>query len=191
MGLDSEGSCTFDVAFDWYHLHNPETSAYAAEYRYPIMFKATFKNRLVAKRINVYFAPGFFEQVFTRILDSDNTRSAVCGVYESCESRLTETGVDCATEIARIPVSEGPQRWIDGDSQGCRALHGAFAIRNPDAHCAHISFDAQLDPKMRILCQGSAFVEPDALFDEDDFAFWNDYCARHGFDPERGFNEIV
>lgn len=192
MGVDDEGKCVFDVAMDWYHLHDPTTSTYAAEYNYPIMFKVTFNKKGRADRINVYFAPGFFENVFTRILDSDNTRNTICEIYnENCASILEETSIDCQSEVSRLAVFDEPTYWIDGNTQGCRALHGAFAMQNPIQHCPHISFTGQEDPDGKVNCHTSLGVDPESLFDERDVAFWDDYCQRFGFDPAVGFREIL
>lgn len=192
MGRQGDGQCVFDVGITWYHLHDAATSAFAAEYEYPIMFKALFPRGKKASRVNVYFAPGFFEQVFTRILDSSKTRQTVCDIYENqCASLLAETSVECLTAVNNLPVSEGANNWIDGNSQGCRALHGAFATFNPETHCPHLSFSGQADVNGEIKCQNSLGITPEELFDDSDFAFWNEYCNDRGFDPEVGFREIL
>jgi hypothetical protein len=193
-----EDQCIFDVGINWYHLHDETTCAYRAEYDYPIMFKAFFPVGKKAQRINVYFANGFFEQVFTRILDSDNTRRTICDVYNNqtlCAASgiLQEANVDCASMIQSLPVSAGSTSHfrIDGNFQGCRALHAAFSITNPTTHCPHISFAPQPDSHGKTTCQTSLGVTPDDLFDEEDFTFWKEYCVKHGFDPDIGFREIV
>jgi hypothetical protein len=196
-GLTKNNQCLFNVGVTWYHLHDATTSAFAAEYNYPIMFKALFPVGKKATRVNVYFANGFFEQVFTRILASDNTRRTICDIYNSdqlCAASgvLKETNVDCASKIQTLPVTAGPEEWwIDGNFQGCRALHSAFSILNPIQHCPHISFAPQKDPKGKTNCQTSLGVTPNDLFDEKDFAFWKEYCLKHGFDPDIGIRYIV
>jgi hypothetical protein len=193
-GYDDTGGCIFNLAFYWYHGHEGATNTYAASYNYPIMFKAFFNpTEKYATRINVFFAPGFFQFVFFQLFDSIQTRQYICSVYNGpCADVIDEelnADNDCESLLAALPMANGDKLWIDGNSQGCRALHAAFAEDNPTNHCAHISFQPQLDPKGNFKCQETEGVLPTDLFNAEDFEFWNEYCERNGFDPAIGHDE--
>ena len=91
-----------------------------------------------------------------------------------------------AKRLAELPASEGPLSHVDGNSQGCRALHSVFATLNPGLHCAHLSFDPMQDPNGQIKCQQTKQVKPTDLFAKDDFMLLSDFSLRNDIDPEVG-----
>ena len=75
---------------------------------------------------------------------------------------------ECIEKFNAIPtVFTGTNHGFDGYDKGCRLLHAAFAIENPD-HCAHVSFAPMADPKGRIKCQASSarYMSPMTGFTE-------------------------
>ena len=79
--------------------------------------------------------------------------------------------------MAALPIADGPLAMIDGKRKGCRVLHSVFAAVN-DKHCAHISYEPEVDSEGLVKCQISA---PDdaARLDEDDIAAYDAYLESH------------
>jgi hypothetical protein len=136
-------------------------------------------------KINLYYANGFLDFFFGK-LDSPKVNKFICDIMEdSCGFKIHSTRA-CKKRLERLPVLQGDS-YIDGDSQGCRVLHAVLAEGNPDLHCAHINFKDLPDPNGNIKCSVSAGIDPDDLFDEGDFGFYNDLCDSYDIDPEIGY----
>jgi hypothetical protein len=73
-----------------------------------------------------------------------------------------------------LPLNTGNLSYFDGNSQGCRALHAAFASRN-SAHCAHISFVPESDKNGNIKCQDSSGILISDLFEPQDLLSYESF----------------
>jgi hypothetical protein len=136
-------------------------------------------------RIDIFIPKDVLRLTFGIALKSDNPRRFVCEevIKGSCSDFLDATD-DCEASLQALPLTEGPDHHIDGNTQGCRALHAVFAKTNPEAHCAHLSFSPLKDPNGNLVCQNSAFLPPSELFTESDFASYEQFALTVGIDPE-------
>jgi hypothetical protein len=142
-------------------------------------------------RMNVFFTPDFLRIVFNVALNSPNTRRFLCKevMAGTCARLLNETntaGNQCEATQQALPTTEGELRYFDGNSSGCRALHGVLALNDPTEHCPHLSFIPITDPLGRIKCQVSTRTLPTDLFSESDFKDFRTFARRQGIDPEIG-----
>jgi hypothetical protein len=142
-------------------------------------------------RMNVFFTPDFLRIVFNVALNSPNTRRFLCKEVMSgtCARLLNETntaGSQCEATQQALPTTEGQLRYFDGNSSGCRALHGVLALDDPTEHCPHLSFVPITDPLGRIKCQASKRTLPTDLFSESDLQDFRTFARRRGIDPEIG-----
>jgi hypothetical protein len=142
-------------------------------------------------RMNVFFTPDFLRIVFNVALNSPNTRRFLCKevMAGTCARLLNETntaGNLCEATQQALPTTEGELRYFDGNSSGCRALHGVLALNDPTEHCPHLSFIPITDPLGRIKCQVSTRTLPTDLFSESDLKDFRTFARRQGIDPEIG-----
>jgi hypothetical protein len=142
-------------------------------------------------RMNVFFTPDFLRLVFNVALNSTNTRRFLCEDVMAgiCARLLNETntaGNQCEATQQALPTTEGQLRYFDGNSSGCRALHGVLALNDPTEHCPHLSFIPITDPLGRIKCQDSNRSLPSDLFSKSDLQDFRTFARRHGIDPEIG-----
>jgi hypothetical protein len=159
---------------------------------YIVMIKLflDFKSRYLS-RIHVYYTDDFLRVYFNVALNSDLTRKYVCEQVMTgpCLSQLGITNVtECESTLKALPTAEGDNNYIDGNSQGCRNLHAAFAATNPTGHCAHLSFTPLADPDGKIKCQTSLATPPSDLFTESDFIAYRQEAEKYGIDPVKGHN---
>jgi len=141
-------------------------------------------SREIVSTINLYFTDMFLSLFFHELLNSDATRQYVCSVMNgSCGLQAEE----CETTLAALPLTT--DGYVDGNSQGCRALHAVLATANLD-HCAHLSFKPKEDPNGKIKCQESKGVLPQELFDSEDFASYEEFEVEVGIDPSVGYIEM-
>jgi hypothetical protein len=152
-----------------------------------------FEERYI-KRINVFFTDDFLRIIFDLFLNSANTRQFVCGVANGpCSSTLNITAnasnLTCEEQLLTLPSADGLY-YVDGKSQGCRALHAAFAATNPVNHCAHLSYAPLEDPHGNIKCQTSKGTLPSSLFTERELQMFNDFATSLGIDPVLGHTHV-
>ena len=89
-----------------------------------------------------------------------------------------------------LPSADGAF-YVDGKSQGSRALHGAFAATNPVNYCAHLSHTPLEDPKGNVKCQNSKGTLPSSLFTERELQMFKDFAISVGVDPVLGHTYVV
>ena len=182
-----DGQCKFLYMEHDYYETNPNTTADTpAAFQVVLGLKLyfDFEERYI-KRINVYYTDDFLRIIFDVLLNSPNTRKFVCDVMNGpCANVLNATS-DCAEQLLALPSTEGQQYFVDGNSQGCRALHADFAAENPD-HCAHLSFTPLQDPQGNVKCQGTKGTLPSSLFTESELQTFKDFTESEGIDPELG-----
>jgi hypothetical protein len=104
-------------------------------------------------KVNVCFAPDFLRVVFDVAFNANNTRRFLCREVMSvaCGHILNQTiasaSPQCEAALQALPTTEGAWNHFDGNSSGCRVMHGVFAQNNP-VHCPHLSFTPMLDPRV-------------------------------------------
>eukprot|EP00494_Astrolonche_serrata_P028554 UN28821 len=149
---------------------------------YGFMYKLWFNlDTEKVEYVNAYFQEGTLNWFFSYFLSTDNVRSFVCDVMENdCADvwalQDVTTHEECTSGLAALPETE--DGYVDGNTQGCRALHAVFAQNNPD-HCAHISLVPAEDPKGRIKCQTSAGITAEDLWTEEDINWFIDYYGSN------------
>lgn len=191
LGYDSDsGQCVFRVFNLSGYFLDPVTSAGIPPFDAVRMTKLYLDlKKGYFTRLNVFYPVDFLRVFFEVGLDSDNTRSYVCDVMDSekCDAIVDSTG-DCEGALASLPTLEGPSNHFDGNSQGCRVLHAAFASTNPDPnqHCPHISFAKIPDARDRFKCQDTSSTPPSDLFTDNDFASYRAFSEKNGIDPAVG-----
>jgi hypothetical protein len=176
----STGTCQFNVLSTVHCDMDPEL-ALDVSYQVATMLNLYFElNGNFISRINVYYAEPFLQFSFGETLNTEQTRNFVCEVIETnCPETYALNGKMsrevCVERLNALPVVTNDS-YVDGNSQGCRFLHAAFAASN-EKHCAHLSFLPQEDPKGRIKCQTSHNISVTDLFDADDMALFNSYIV--------------
>ena len=181
------GQCKFLSTVAYNYTMNPNTTAaIPTAFQVVAGFKLyfDFKERYI-KRINVYYTDDLLRVVSDVILNSPNTRKFVCDVMNGPCANILNVTSNCEEQLLTLPSAEGEQYFIDGKSQGCRALHADFAAENPD-HCAHLSFTPLQDPNGSIKCQTSKGTLPSSLFTESELQTFKDFAESEGIDPELG-----
>jgi len=105
-----------------------------------------------------------------------------CGFDNNMGNRET-----CIADLANLPLTEGPDLFLDTNTQGCRVLHTTLAFSRPEVHCPHISLTPLKDPQGQIKCQepGNSFAIQD-FFDETDLEWFDNYMRHRGIDPDMG-----
>ena len=93
---------------------------------------------------------------------------------DQAEQGLTKQ--KCLKRLSNLPLKEGEDNWIDGNSRGCRYLHAVFARTN-QFHCAHVSFIPAEDSKGDIKCQTSANMLPEEFFTQTEINSLYDLCG--------------
>lgn len=186
------GLCVFLIFGRATYTMEPTTTSVTGDsptsYDVPLMGKVYFDYANgYAPRTDIYYHLDFLELFFGTFLNSDETRRHTCSVLENeCNGIIPPQPDDCLGELAAQPIAETSYLRVDGDSQGCRALHAAFAETNPDNHCAHVSLLPFEDPQGRIKCQSSSNIAVEDLFTEADMNAFAAYEVRNGIDPGVG-----
>jgi hypothetical protein len=189
-GYDRDtGLCKFTSVFHRNFLTDATTTE-QSNFNYVFMINLFLNPReRYIKAVNLYYPTAFLDFYMGKVLAGENTATYLCDLYENkCAASVTPTA-DCMADMAALPSSEGELIYFDGNSAACRALHGNLADRNPELHCAHISFGPSPDPNNAIKCQESAGILPTGLFSEDDIAFYEEFARSLGYDPEVGYVE--
>lgn len=187
-----DGQCKFLGVYKKVANLDPSTTRAAVSFDYVFLGQLfyDFRQRYFT-RINFYFTTNFLRLTFDDLLNSDPTRKYVCEdvMAGPCQSQLNITNVtSCEDTLKTLPTAQGGFNHIDGNSQGCRALHGFLASTNPTIHCAHMSFTPLVDPHGKIKCQTSQFVLPTDLFSETDIQALRSVAEKYNIDPDLGHN---
>ena len=136
---------------------------------------------------NVFYEDGWLSY-FGDLLNNSLVHDYLCSVMkDSCGFNVDTTG-PCQDQLAALPTATNGV-YIDGNSQGCRALHGVFAEINTD-HCAHIAFPPTKDPNGKIKCQQSEGIDVMDLFTEDDLTKFRQFEVDNGIDPAIGYVKV-
>ena len=151
------------------------------------------------KSQDFYFGRDFWDVGLRNMQNSDNTRAYVCSVMRNeCAEYLPEGESTNCTErlqdlpfLTMSPVDETVFSFQQ-NSQACRALHAAFALTNPEKHCAHIAFQPLADPDGKIKCQNNSgpLYRHSDLFTDEDIASFEAFMVHQGFDPESGIEYL-
>ena len=134
--------------------------------------------------MDLYMTAPFTEAVLTTQLQTRQVDEFVCDVLlgsvcmdelgDQAEQGLTKRG--CLKHLSNLPLAEDENRYVNGNSQGCRYLHAVFALTNP-FHCAHVSLIPAKDPKGNYICHWSADLSPDELFTQTKIDGLYDLCG--------------
>mmetsp|Transcript_14319 Transcript_14319/g.33761 ORF Transcript_14319/g.33761 Transcript_14319/m.33761 type:complete len:337 (-) Transcript_14319:238-1248(-) len=138
---------------------------------------------------HVYYHPSFINQLFSVSMYTPAIDNFVCHtIHGSCPdvwaaNDLVSIG-ECEAKLAALPLAEGDEFYVDGNTSSCRKLHAVFAAKNSN-HCAHLSFKPMADPEGKFKCQESAQVPISALFSDDELATFATFVAEVGFEPDQ------
>jgi hypothetical protein len=178
-GISDDGTCDFLIISSYQYSTNA-SKARASIFNLAIMFRIFYKlsdNNI--PRLNVFFSQPAANVLFGNVLNTGRTRNFICDVIENeCPETYTlnnELSTEaCSSKLETLPILTGDRSYFDGDSQGCRALHGVFASQN-SKHCAHLSFVPQTDTNGDMKCQDSAEIAISDLFDPQDLVSYDSY----------------
>ena len=193
-GYNSElGLCEFVIPSVINYEMDPLTTRYDADFNLAYMLKIFYDiNENYVPRVNVYYTKTFLEFFFNILLNSDQTRDFICDIVLNnvCYGIVNdEDHTQCVSDLEELATATGKLFHIDGNSQGCRGLHSAFALINPTNHCAHVSLTPLEDPKDRIKCQRSDRVSPAELFTTADLDYFINFMIENDIDPLKGMDE--
>jgi hypothetical protein len=180
--------CVFRIPSIAKNIMDPDFTSSNAELEYAIMMKFYFSFQdFLIDEAHIFLTDDLLALFFDGFLNSENTRNFVCGVREgTCGSYIEEDPpMDCAGALASLPIATNDV-YVDGNSQGCRALHGIFAETNPQKHCPHLSFSPQADSDGKLKCQDSEGIKVTELFSEEDLGAFRQFCEKNGLDPDMG-----
>jgi hypothetical protein len=136
-------------------------------------------------KVNVFLSPAFFEDIFTKGLNTGGVRDFVCDTMEaSCQSTFqlnNLTSQSCRETYDALPETDTEIGRIVNNSKGCRAMHATFAAQNKD-HCPHLSFIPETDINGKVKCQeeSKSFKTSD-LFTSSEFDLIKDLAIQKGF----------
>jgi hypothetical protein len=183
-GMSDDGTCEFLQIFTEQH-HTSATNSRASTYNMAIMVRVFYElsdNKISSVRS--FFPQPYLDFFFGVVLNTSRTRNFICATMEDkCPEThalnfdlvsTAEASNRCMLLLETLPVTAGNISYFDGNSQGCRALHAAFASRN-SAHCAHISFVPESDENGNIKCQDSSDILISELFDPQDLLSYESF----------------
>ena len=185
-----DGKCVFLVITHAQYSADPTYTGSNVTFRMENMFKIfyDFRDNYIS-RINVFFSEALFDTVFNGLLNADTTRQFICDtmIGTSCAD-IIATPDNCIDTLQELPATEADLH-VDGNSQGCRALHAVFASVN-DVHCPHISLAPQQDVNGKIKCQTIADIQAEDLFTADEITKFFDIGLAAGIDPTTGIKIV-
>lgn len=181
------GNCVFSLVSTQALVYSAELTAgdtvnYAA---FRNIVYSIPRNKITS--LTQFYNPALLGEFFGR-LATPGINSFICGVLEGpgCTNALGRPPKSarqqrkairrCERALAELPISEGDNAYIDGNTQGCRSLHAVFAQQNT-FHCAHIALEPTPDPAGVTKCAVSEEVDPMATFTEDEIQIYYDFCA--------------
>lgn len=140
---------------------------------------------ILVKRAHVYFPPLFYD-IFDEVIRTEQIVNEFCDIMESkCPQiyannfPIVSTNNDTQTcPDAMFSLEKSKEGVLDGNTFGCRILHGELARNNQD-HCPHISFIPEEDKKGLFKCQKSRGVAPSELFSELEIETFQTYISEH------------
>ncbi|CAB9501020.1 expressed unknown protein [Seminavis robusta] len=152
------------------------------------------------KNFILYLPPAWMDGIFAQYAGTDRTRDFVCrtmrdscpDVWEANEEVFSQATVamegraadqdliPCKSLLRDMPHVEGANLYVDGDSQGCRALHSVYASTNSD-HCPHMSFVPIKDVNGKIKCQESAGLSTSDYFTQEDLDKFDAFVQESSF----------
>jgi hypothetical protein len=187
---EDTGQCEFIILSDAEYGVEASTTDYAANFNVIIMFKLffDFEDEYVPK-LYTYIAAPFISFFFDDLLNSNKTRDYVCSLYTDTCSGFVSAVDNCAETMAALPTTEGALEKIDGNTQGCRAVHAGAVEADPENYCPHISFNQTVDTG-KIFCQNSSRSDytPGSLFDDADFDAYSVFAKKAGVYPSIGYD---
>jgi len=134
---------------------------------FEISYSVTSATTVLINTAKVYYPEAYLEYFFTEVFSTDLTGGYVCDIMEEkCSDTFALndlTSDTCRSTLKSLPLTDEPGSYIDGNSQGCRSLHAAFAKDNSN-HCPHLSFTPETDVFGNIKCQESSFLDPEVVF---------------------------
>lgn len=139
--------------------------------------------------LHVYYPADFLGSFFSTF----NTPAAdnfVCQTMsDACPDVWAANGLtslgECAEKLVALPLADGEDFFVDGNSSSCRKLHAVFAATNSN-HCAHLSFKPMADSRGKVKCQESAQLQASDLFTEADQATFAAFATVElGFEPDQ------
>jgi len=192
LGYNSDsGQCEFLSAQRVRNQFNPEQTTSNAAFDNTVLFKLFLDyDRNYVTRLNLFFPETFLGYFFgLQGLSSPNAQSFICNdvLAEKCPFPID---ADCIARISELPPFDAVTAAVDGNSIGCRAIHGYLATTSPDEHCPHVSLDPRLDPSGNIKCQTSDEIELATLFGQTDLSFFRAFQRDQGFDPDVGYQQL-
>lgn len=139
----------------------------------------------------IYYAVPWLEYYFGDVLGGSNTADFICDKVLGSEQCIDAVGPteNCHERLSALPIAEGENLYVDGNSRGCRALHAAFAVTNPK-HCAHVALDRTVDSEGRVRCQNTTLTGIEQFFSDSDLDLWNRFAEINGLDGNEGYRVI-
>lgn len=166
---------------------NEDVTGLSTKFENTVLFKVGLNyNQYFLSYIHLFYPEKFLGYFFgLEGLSSPSVQNFLCNqvLKEKCGYEVE----DCEARMAALPVAEPITQAVDGNSIGCRAIHGYLATISPDLHCPHVSLDPILDPKGQLKCQETEDIPLGTLFSETDLTFFRDFQSRQGFDPDVGY----
>lgn len=145
----------------------------------------TVEPKFLIHKVNVFYSPASFEDLFTKLLNTENVRDFVCDTMEAnCQSTFQTNNLtpqSCRETYDALPATTGTEGSIVNNSKGCRAMHATFAAQNKD-HCPHLSFIPETDINGKIKCQEETKTsKPSDLFTSSELDLIKDFAIQKGY----------
>ena len=202
-GVNSAGECVFNVFTQSMYELSPRYSN-GETWRVASMLTIVYaRTTHKVAAIMLYYDPAFIQDIFSA---SRGRRTAeyLCNImknecvgagvhvwshnnfagFEDCISRFEQ--LDTFDDGDQLAASNGAG-GVDGNSAGCRMLHGTLAALNPAGHCAHLSFVPMADNLGRIKCQQSNRYQVSDFFDPIDFLNFDQFKEAVKISEARGY----
>lgn len=177
VGLNSAGQCEF---------HRYSISAYTLDPSLTerdttvsiALLNAIFLDfdESYLSRVNIYYPKPFLRWYFGEQFNTEAIRNFICSdvLRDACGIPFQGS---CRATLDTIPFATG-DAYVDGNSLGCRILHAAFAISNPEGHCAHVTLDPfDVDRLGGLRCSTSSRITPLDLFAAETIADWEEWVG--------------
>jgi len=185
------GQCEFLALYKLSRTTRPEVTIGEISYQAAIMVKLFYDlSEHYITGIHFFYPYDYIiKAFFGYIVNSPKTREYICSVMSGACAGMIDATNDCVGNLAAITAIDTNGQVV-GNSQGCRALHAAFAATNSH-HCPHLSFTPMADYNGKIKCQSNGDITPNSLFEPEEFEIYGRFATRMGFDPKIGHNIVV